>query len=685
MLAPNSILQNRYRVVRLLSEGGMGSVYEAIDQRVSCVVALKRTTIENKESLRAFEREAALLANLRHPSLPKVMDYFCEDGGEFLVMEFIPGNDLAELLQLRGGPFSQDQVLRWADDLLQLLEHLHGLEPPILHRDIKPANLKLTKQGEIFLLDFGLAKGAAGQMRTLQTSKSVRGYTPVYSPLEQIHGEGTDARSDVYALGATLYHLLGGRAPIDAPKRFIAVDDNMPDPLRPVNRVNPNVSDAVSHVIRQAMAIRRRDRFDTATAMRAALRRAREIDQEVETTTRDSERAQPVISHDPEARTGLNKEEFSTAETIKADGVSEPVVVQWSPPPATPQKSAEPIKTIHAVFADIKAVPPRPREESASNEATRQFDSFAAQVDSEPNDIVEPVPNESRAYAPRPNYLLRSVVLSVVALVLVGFGIGLILLWKGKTNNEPTTGSVSQQPVAPSTNTSVTTAPPKQIVAPVGMIYIPGGQFTMGRNNGDEYERPAHHVTVKPFFIDIDEVTNQQYQEFVDKTGHSAPTNWNNKHFPNGEAQYPVTDVNWDDATAYSKWAHKRLPSEEEWEFAARGTDGRLYPWGNDWQSGLSNVGTGNHGVANVGSYKGASPFGVLDLIGNAWEWTSSKLAPYPDGKIAGVPAGDMRVIRGGSFESDQNSATTTFRRGYPARGQYEYKKTGFRCAKDTE
>src|SRR5262249_20319620 len=160
-----------------------------------------------------------------------------------------------------------------------------------------------------------------------------------------------------------------------------------------------------------------------------------------------------------------------------------------------------------------------------------------------------------------------------------------------------------------------------------------------------------------------DEVTNQQYQEFVNKTGHAVPPNWSNKHFPSGQARYPVTDVNWDDANAYAKWAHKRLPSEAEWEFAARGSDGRLYPWGNSWENGLSNAGTGSPGVTDVGTFKGASPFGVLDLVGNAWEWTSTKLSIYPGGKItAGVPNSDMRVIRGGSFESDQNSATTTFR-----------------------
>src|SRR5256885_48114 len=196
MLSPNTILQNRYRVIRQLGRGGMGTVYEALDQRVSAIIALKETNVATDDkSRREFESEAGLLANLHHQALPKVMDYFIEDDGEFLVMEYISGYDLAELLELRGSPFDVYQVLRWADELLKVLEYLHGRTPPILHRDIKPANLKLTKKGEIFLLDFGLAKGAAGQMSTIVTSRSIRGGTPAYAPLEQLMLQGTDPRS----------------------------------------------------------------------------------------------------------------------------------------------------------------------------------------------------------------------------------------------------------------------------------------------------------------------------------------------------------------------------------------------------------------------------------------------------------------------------------------------------------
>ena len=292
MLTPNSTLQNRYRVVRELGHGGMGTVYEAIDQRVSCVVALKQTLVAaNTEARQAFQREAALLANLRHASLPKVMDFFSEGDGEFLVMEYISGQDLAELLEQQQAPFSQDQVLAWAEQLLQLLDYLHTREPPIVHRDIKPANLKITGAGEIFLLDFGLAKGAAGQMTTVRTGGSVHGYTPLYAPLEQIHGQGTDPRTDIYSLGATLYDLLTGQPPVAAPVRFEAIESERPDPLAAANRLNSRVSVAVAEVIQKAMALSRRERFSSAAEMRDALQRAKEIMAELKAAREAAEKA----------------------------------------------------------------------------------------------------------------------------------------------------------------------------------------------------------------------------------------------------------------------------------------------------------------------------------------------------------------------------------------------------------
>lgn len=271
MLPDNTLLQGRYLIVEQIGRGGMGAVYKATDTRLRATVALKETLVGGEMLLKAFEREAQLLAGLRHPALPRVSDHFIEETGQFLVMEFIPGDDLATLLLKRGSPFPFGDVLRWGDQLLDALDYLHSRQPPVVHRDIKPQNMKLTDRGEIILLDFGLAKGAAMQTRVTGTS-SIFGYTPHYAPLEQIQGTGTDPRSDLYSLAATLYHLLTGQSPIDALTRAAAKINDEPDPLLPANIANPDVPPAIADVLTRAMAQNAGQRFPNAAAMRAALR-----------------------------------------------------------------------------------------------------------------------------------------------------------------------------------------------------------------------------------------------------------------------------------------------------------------------------------------------------------------------------------------------------------------------------
>ncbi len=275
MLAQGTILQNRYHIVRLLAQGGMGAVYEARDERLGNTVALKETFFADESMRRAFEREAKLLASVRHQALPKVSDHFNEGAGQFLVMEFIAGNDLASMLQNRKGlVFPPDQVLEWADQLLDALDYLHTLEPPIIHRDIKPQNLKLTARGQIILLDFGLAKGLMQPGATAAAGQSVFGYTPNFAPLEQIQAEGTNARSDLYSLAATLYNLMTSQTPPGALTRIAAVASGQPDTLAPANEVNPHISPAVANALAWAMSLNNNQRPQTAAVMRDALRSA---------------------------------------------------------------------------------------------------------------------------------------------------------------------------------------------------------------------------------------------------------------------------------------------------------------------------------------------------------------------------------------------------------------------------
>ncbi len=278
MLEPGTLLQGRYEIVRHIGKGGMGAVYEAVDQRLKSTVALKQTLIDDEKLNRAFEREAILLASLRHSSLVRVIDRFADQNGQFLVMEFIPGKDLSGMLEEQNAPFPVDDVLNWADQLLDALDYLHTQQIPVIHRDIKPQNLKLTPRKEIILLDFGLAKGSSSGLQSRVTTEgSIFGYTPKYAPIEQIQGKGTDPRSDLYALSVTLFHLLTYQMPVDALARASAVVNNQPDPQPLVHNVNPAVPQAVSVVLARAMALGADERFATAADMRAELRRAREM------------------------------------------------------------------------------------------------------------------------------------------------------------------------------------------------------------------------------------------------------------------------------------------------------------------------------------------------------------------------------------------------------------------------
>ncbi len=272
MLAPDIVLQSRYRVVRQLGQGGMGTVYEAVDERLDATVALKETFFADERLRKQFEREARLLARMHHPALPRVSDHFAEGEGQFLVMQYITGEDLAHMLTVKQGPFPPEQVLTWADQLLDALDYLHTQDPQIIHRDIKPQNLKLTARGQMILLDFGLAKGQGSAVSVVTTSASIFGYTPNYAPLEQIQGLGTDPRSDIYALAATLYHLMTGVKPPDALTRAAALVNGQPDPLIPANHGIPGISPQVAQVLARAMSQNRDQRFATADEMRNALK-----------------------------------------------------------------------------------------------------------------------------------------------------------------------------------------------------------------------------------------------------------------------------------------------------------------------------------------------------------------------------------------------------------------------------
>lgn len=303
MLTPEEILRDRYKVLRLLGQGGMGAVYEAHDSVFDTSIALKEIVVDfsnvnntNAQDLvhAAFEREAKLLAKIKHETFPHVKDYFQENDRQFLVMELVDGEDLATLLKKRGAPFPVSDVVDWANQLLDGLDYLHNQNPPIIHRDLKPQNLKLNTRGKVKLLDFGIAKGTETANKNTITDQTFIAATLNYSPIEQmlrvidptflaviahkyetqvtaILEQNADPRSDIYALGATLYNLLTATPPVEAVKRGVEIWDGKPDPLTNPSQLNPAISAELSDWLLRSMQVSRDYRFASATEMRDAL------------------------------------------------------------------------------------------------------------------------------------------------------------------------------------------------------------------------------------------------------------------------------------------------------------------------------------------------------------------------------------------------------------------------------
>ncbi len=253
----------------ILGQGGMGAIYRAVDENLGIDVAVKENLFTTEEYARQFRREAIILANLRHPNLPRVSDHFVIKGqGQYLVMDYIEGEDLRERMD-RLGAIPENDVITIGTTICDALSYMHSQNPPVLHRDIKPGNVKITPEGAIYLVDFGLAKIALSK---IETSTGARAMTPGYSPPEQYGGARTDQRSDVYSLGATLYAALTGFIPEDSLAQVMGQTK-----LTPIRRRNKKVSRKLASTIEKSLMVHPEDRYQTAGEFKKALLSARSI------------------------------------------------------------------------------------------------------------------------------------------------------------------------------------------------------------------------------------------------------------------------------------------------------------------------------------------------------------------------------------------------------------------------
>lgn len=306
-----SLLHNRYRIQQIIAKGGMGAIYLAEDETLGIKVALKENLFSSEESSRQFRREATILASLRHPNLPRVSDHFIiPNQGQYLVMDFIEGDDIRQRLT-ENQVFSEDEVVLIGVAICDALAYLHNRQPPVVHRDIKPGNIKITPSGQVFLVDFGLAKiSQPGQA----TTTGAQALTPGYASPEQ-YGQGTDPRSDIYSLGATLYAALTNTIPEDALSRAMGTVQ-----LTPLRKINPNISSRMEQVIERAMDVSLNKRYQKAEEFKDALLSVLGIEQRTSPVNREAEAEAAVASRMAAPLDGA---------TVRAPVARKPLPIAW--------------------------------------------------------------------------------------------------------------------------------------------------------------------------------------------------------------------------------------------------------------------------------------------------------------------------------------------------------------------
>jgi formylglycine-generating enzyme required for sulfatase activity/tRNA A-37 threonylcarbamoyl transferase component Bud32 len=626
-----------------------------------------------------------------------VLDMLVHNDHIIIASEYAEGGSLKKWLsQSDGRAPSHEKALEMMTGILSGIEHLHSRN--VVHRDLKPDNILL--QGNFpRITDFGISRIiSAGSMSTVAMG------SPFYMSPESFDGSKS-TQTDIWSAGVILYEMLTGEHPYRSETIFglvSAIRQNIPKPLP--DNIPAGIRNVVETALQKDLAIR----YQTAQDMRSAIeQQLYEIKLRSQGISTDPENAKfaPPLS-DPNA-TLIDR--YIDNSALNAPQVSYETIHD-APIPVIKAKEAdtEVLNVDKPVgetsLADYIRETPILRDPALDRSAEQLQGQQISYSDQPAQEKVEPVPLYERSAATVPAVLGASgsqefepspfsqtrkplmllggigglVVLGgVFAVVAV---IALVLMTRSMLFKQP-----QPEPAAVASKSNVQNTRPSPGV-PAGMSLVPGGEFMMGRDDGQVLEeRPAHKVTVNPFYIDVHEVTNEEFAQFVKEMRHKPPQGWRGEDYPSGEGNYPVVGVNWNDANEFAKWKGKRLPAEEEWEFAARGTESRLYPWGNEWTPGQANVDGASASFAEVGRFKGESPFGIFDMLGNAWEWTASDFKAYQGGSLSAVYAGrvNLKAIRGGDFSATRAFATTAYRLGWAATGGQTYNRLGFRCAKD--
>jgi eukaryotic-like serine/threonine-protein kinase len=692
---------DRYRVTERLGMGGMAVVYKAHDTRLDRDVALKLIRTESipqdqhDRLLKRFEREAKAQARFTHPHIVPAYDYGEFEGTPYMVLAYLSGGTLKDRMC---GVMPVPDALQLVKAIADAVAYAHSMG--VLHRDIKPSNIIFSKDDIPRLTDFGIAK----MLETADVTLTATGLgvgTPEYMAPEQWQGQAMEA-SDQYALGVVLYELLTGEKPYTAETPLAVALKVMHDQIRRPRDLNPAIPEGVEKLLYKALARHPQDRYVDIRTFGLALEEQLTLCLPV--PEKEAKETRPAPAPQAEDLTSATKSEAETIDELAAT----PVEVE--PQPSTHQKSISP-QTIRPTKVALPAW-------------VKWMGGLAIVILFITAGIS--VVGGGRDQQLEPTIAPTEAVISLVDIPVP----------TTTDNPAPTVAETPLlSPTATETPVPIPTLPPEPtlgigstMVNPVDgavLVNVPEGEFLMGSEDEDarEDEKPEHPVWLDAFWIYQHPVTNAQFAAFVNASGHQTTaeesgwswvlegSSWVKTEGAywgapeglgsslTGRDDHPVVQVSWFDATAYCQWAGGRLPTEAEWEKAARGTDGRRFPWGDDPVTGdranscdvncpldwaATDQDDGYSQTSPVGSYPaGVSPYGALDMAGNVFEWVADwydeeYYSRAPDENPTGPTSGEYRVLRGGSWLSFQWVLRVSNRYRYSP--DFWYFFSGFRC-----